>query len=91
MKTFSNMDPANSALDRSVVDEFLRQQEEMLEVLEMARKSDLGKIRIPITLARWIRFKLGDAFRFCIYHHVRHMDQVDGILQAMKSEKQLVK
>jgi len=90
MKTFKNMDPANSVLQSTVVDEFMQQQQEMIRLLNEARQVDLGKIRIPITISRLIRFKLGDTLRFHIYHNVRHMRQIEGVLVLMKKEPNTV-
>lgn len=80
MKTFQNMNPVNSKLDRTVIDEFLDQQKEMLHLLEASRKVSLNKTRTGISISKWIRLKLGDTFRFVIYHNQRHL------VQALKIE-----
>jgi hypothetical protein len=75
MKTFKNMNPVNSKLDKRVVEEFLDQQKEMLRLLDEARNVSLNKTRSGISLSKWIKLKLGDTFRFVIYHNQRHMAQ----------------
>lgn len=81
MKTFRSMNPAGSDLDLSVLTEFHRQIEVMLELLNKARGHDLNKIRIPISISQFIRLKLGDTFRFVIYHNERHVQQARKALQ----------
>lgn len=75
MKTFQNMNPLNSKLDKTVINEFLDQQQEMLRLLEASRKVSLNKTRTGISISKLIKLKLGDTFRFVIYHNQRHMVQ----------------
>lgn len=79
MKTFKNMNPLNSKLDKRVIDEFIDQQEEMLRLLEGSRKVSLNKTRTAISISKLIKLKLGDTFRFVIYHNQRHMAQAQRI------------
>ncbi len=79
MKTFKNMNPLNSKLDKKVIDEFISQQEQMLRLLEKSRKISLNKIRTAISISKLIKLKLGDTFRFVIYHNQRHMVQAQRI------------
>lgn len=82
MKTFADKNPLNSHLDRKVLEEFVEQQDTLLDLLERSKKVNLNKVRVPISISRWIRLKLGDTFRFVIYHHLRHIRQIENILQA---------
>ncbi|WP_294676943.1 DinB family protein [uncultured Fluviicola sp.] len=79
MKTFKNMNPLNSKLDKKVIDEFISQQEQMLRLLEESRKISLNKTRTAISISKLIKLKLGDTFRFVIYHNQRHMVQAQRI------------
>lgn len=79
MKTFKNMNPLNSSLDKKVIEEFLGQQNELLQLLEKARKISLNKTKTSITLSKLIKLRLGDTFRFVIYHNQRHMVQANRI------------
>jgi len=82
MKTFSNMNPINSKLDKKVIEEFIAQQEEMLRLLETAQKKDLNNIKCGITISKLVKLKLGDTFRFVIYHNQRHLLQAERVLNA---------
>lgn len=82
MKTFKNMNPSGSDLGTEVITEFIRQQEQLLRLLENARNTHLGKIRTSISISKLIRLKLGDTFRFYTYHIVRHIEQVKRTLPS---------
>ena len=51
MKTFKNMDPAGSNLDISTLDTFINDQEELIELLEKSRETDLTKIKTSISIS----------------------------------------
>lgn len=75
MKTFKDKDPLGSQLNASVIEHFITDQKELLNLLELSRSKNLNQIRIPITISRFITLKLGDALRFVIYHNQRHIGQ----------------
>ena len=70
--------PAKSDLSKDILNTFMDQQKSFLEVLKMAESKNLNKVKIKITISKWIKIKLGDALRVTIYHNERH------ILQAIK-------
>ncbi|MGB8192500.1 MAG: DinB family protein [Chitinophagaceae bacterium] len=75
----------SAAIDsKPAIDEFLLQQQQLLDLLEKARQTSLSKIRIPISLSWFIKLKLGDTFRFLIAHHQRHFLQIKNTLQQVK-------
>lgn len=80
MKTLKAMNPIHSNLDKSIVDTFIKQQKKMLELLEEAQFIDLEKTKTSISISKLIKLKLGDTFRFVIYHNARHVEQIKRIL-----------
>ena len=72
-----------SQLNKQVLTEFLEQQNQMIDLLEHARNLSLNKTKCAITISKWIKLKLGDTFRFIIYHHQRHIVQVEKILEEV--------
>lgn len=87
MKTFKNMNPINSRLNKDkVIAEFIQQQEEMLRLLNEARKIDLNKTKTNISISQWIKLKLGDTFRFVIFHNQRHLVQAEKALKNSKGK-----
>lgn len=59
---------------------FISHQHHLLNLLQVAAQSDLNKIRVPISIARFIRMKLGDVFLFFTAHEERHMLQLKRAL-----------
>lgn len=80
MKTFQEMNPIHSQLNNTVIDAFLSQQKEMVSLLEHAKLVHLGKRRTSISISKLIKLKLGDTFRFVIYHNMRHVEQAKRVL-----------
>jgi hypothetical protein len=70
-----------------VLNEFLEQQRYLLDLLALAREKNIGRIRVPISLSKFIRLKLGDTFRFVIAHEQRHFVQIHTTLAAVKEAK----
>ncbi len=75
MKAFKNHVPPIDLDAHAVVAAFIQHQEELLPLLQTARQADLNKIRIPISISKWIQLKLGDVFQFLIAHDARHLAQ----------------
>lgn len=80
MKTFKSMNPIHSQLDKNVVQEFIRQQKEWIELLEKAKNVNLNKVKTNISISKLIKLKLGDTFRFVIYHNTRHISHAKKII-----------
>ncbi|TPE42950.1 DinB family protein [Pontibacter mangrovi] len=66
----------------AVVQEFIRQQEELLLCLRSCRHISLNRIRIPTSVLSWLHLKLGDVLQFLIAHNQRHLLQARRNLQA---------
>lgn len=71
--------PAAHLNAKKVMTEFIEGEEKLLSYLERAEELNIAKLRVPISIAKFIKLKLGDTFRFLIAHQQRHM------LQAMKA------
>lgn len=85
MKTFKKTDPIGSKLNRNVIDTFITQQNKLLELLQASEKVNLNKLKTGISITKWIRIKLGDTFRFVIYHNQRHILQAERVLAFQKN------
>lgn len=85
MKTFKDKNPLNTNLDKSVIDKFIQQQIELLELLNQSRKVSLNKVKIQTSISSLVRLKLGDTFQFLINHIFRHLKQIERIQLAMKN------
>lgn len=89
MKAPTNHRPTNDLDCKKVLDEFASQQQLLLELLEVAGQTDLNKITISISIAKWIKIRLGDSFGFIIAHHQRHFVQIENTLKMIKPSARL--
>jgi hypothetical protein len=83
LKTFKDKNPLNNILDKSVINKFITQQQQLQVLLNKARGASLNKIKITTSISRFIKLKLGDAFQFYINHIIRHLAQISTIEKEM--------
>jgi hypothetical protein len=84
MNAPKNHRPAAGLAAKPVVDNFLEQQQRLLELLEQAKQKDIGAIRTPISISRFIKLKVGDTFRFFVAHEQRHFLQIANTLSGIR-------
>ncbi len=77
MKSPVDKDPTGDDLSSLNIDRFLKQQELLTSLLKQARSSDLTGTKVPISIARFVRLRLGDTLRFFVYHIERHIFQAE--------------
>lgn len=82
MKAPKNAVPSASPDPRAMLAEFIDQQEKLLQLLAAAADVNLNKVRIPISIAPWVRLKLGDTFLFFTGHIERHLLQAERAMGA---------
>jgi hypothetical protein len=70
-----------------VLEEFKSGQELLLAYMRESAKTDIGAIRIPVSISPLIRLKLGDTFHFLVAHQLRHLEQVKRIFPILMSLK----
>ena len=73
-----------------VLNTFLEQQQYLLDMLELAKSKNIGAIRTPISISRFIKLKLGDTFRFFIAHEQRHFVQINNALASIRGVKDIL-
>ena len=83
MKTPKGHRPSPDIDSKKVMDEFEQQELHMLELLHKAKSTDIGRLRIPISIAPFIKLKMGDVFGFLIVHHQRHFVQIREARQML--------
>jgi len=77
--------PASGLDVKPVMDEFFNQQQALLALLEKAKQKDIGAIRTPISISRFIKLKVGDTFRFLIAHEQRHFLQIANAISDVRN------
>lgn len=69
------------------IDSFQKSQIELLEIIDQAATVNMRKVKIPISISKIVRLKLGDALMYVVYHNERHMQQALNLLNHMKFPK----
>ncbi|MCR6722005.1 MAG: DinB family protein [Chitinophagaceae bacterium] len=57
----------------SVINSFLQQQQQLLQLIDFARDKDWGSSRTRVSISHLITMKLGDTLRFVVEHQKRHV------------------
>lgn len=65
------------------IEEYLKFQEQFVEVLKASEKVDLRKTKCPLSLRPVVKLNLGDALTFMTYHNERHIYQAKRVLARM--------
>lgn len=91
MKAPRNAVPSPAPDPRATLAEFIDQQEKLLQLLTAAADVNLNQIRIPISIAPWIRLKLGDTFLFLVAHLERHVLQAERAMGATEQRNKLMR
>jgi len=81
MKTLKENNPLGSSLDKSVINTFINQQNECIELIENSKHINLSKTKTAISISKLIKLRLGDTLRFITAHNERHVLQVENILK----------
>lgn len=76
-----------SMVKEQEVQDFLKAQHELLTVLEKSIAVSLRKVKVPISISKIIRLRLGDALLFVAYHNERHMQQAINLTKHPKFPK----
>lgn len=84
MKSPKDKNPINSKLSAITIDRFLKQSETLRLLLNQARNVDLTKTKTAISLSSMIKLRLGDTFRFYVYHIERHVLQAQRNIEPAK-------
>lgn len=58
------------------VQDFIEQQNELMHIIESSAEVNVRKVKIPISISKIVRLRLGDALLFITYHNERHMQQI---------------
>ena len=85
MPAFKSKNPLGASVDVFVIEKFIHQQMQLLNLLNESRKVSLNKVKVKTTLSGWLTINLGDTFQFFIYHNLRHMKQTERLLEAMRN------
>jgi hypothetical protein len=72
---------SNSSIDlNETIKTFLEDQRNLLTIIEKSIHVNLRRVKIPTSISKLIRLRLGDALYFVVYHNERHIQQALSIL-----------
>ena len=67
-------------LSANAITKFEKNQQELLQIIDLAATINLRKAKIAISISKIVRLKFGDALLFVVYHNERHLQQALNIL-----------
>jgi len=82
-KTFKRLDPAQSDLPPTVLEDFLAHQQQLRNIISKSGTVNLNKIKIPAEVAKLLKLRLGDCLRFVVAHEQRHIQQAKAVLEGI--------
>jgi hypothetical protein len=82
MASPKNHQPAVNPDVALVLSECISQLEKTGQLLTAARQKNLGKVKVPISIAPFIKLKAGDVLLFFVAHILRHIQQAERALKA---------
>lgn len=85
IKSPKDKNPNNSLLTITTIERFIKQQELLKSLLTQAYTINLTKVKVPISLTKLIRLRLGDTFRFYVYHIERHILQAEMVVSQQSA------
>jgi uncharacterized protein (DUF2164 family) len=77
-----NHQPSANLNAAVVLSEFISQLEKTGQLLISARQKNIAKVKVPISIAPFIKLKAGDVLLFFIAHILRHVQQAERALQS---------
>lgn len=84
-RKFKALSAYNPSLQKALVQGndwqlFYENQSELLSLLDEARKVNIKRIKTALSISKIIKFRLGDAMMFVVYHNERHVQQALNLL-----------
>jgi hypothetical protein len=83
MKSPKKANPIHIEVADNIVEQFIAQQRDYLQLLDEAQNAHFAKVRVGISIATWLKVSLGDALQFTIYHNQRHLHQALRVFKEL--------
>ncbi len=80
MKAMKGHRPDSKLNGLSVLQEFLDWQRKFVLLIGLSERADLNTVRVPISIASFLKLKLGDVLMFITAHNQRHWVQIEKLL-----------
>jgi DinB family protein len=79
LKAPKNFQPAQSDISELIIDDFVAQQEQIVEGMKSTSHLDLEKIVITSPALSFVAYSLMDAYRVIVTHEKRHFQQAQRV------------
>lgn len=76
---------------QKVLADFIETQTQLVALLQEASKTDLQKLKVSVSISKWMKLRLGDTFRFLIAHQQRHFRQLHTAVKQVKATESLLR
>jgi len=81
LKAPKSFQPAQSDISPTIIDDFVAQQEQVIEGMKSTSHLDLEKIIITSPALSFVTYSLMDGYRVIVTHEKRHLQQAKRVLQ----------
>ncbi|MVN91900.1 DinB family protein [Mucilaginibacter aquatilis] len=86
-KAFKDYIPAPYLNAQNVLNSFLQNQIRFANLIEQAQHYDLNSLRVPMSITKLIRLKLGDMLRVLVVHQQRHLIQINDAIEMLERQQ----
>lgn len=91
-RKFNTTKPYNPTINTQLItgnelETFRAGQKELLEIILTSSTVNLRKVKIPLSISKLIRFRLGDALLYVVYHNERHIQQAINLMKMPQFPK----
>lgn len=81
LKAPKNFQPAQSEIRETIIDDFVAQQEQIIEGMKSTSHLDLNKIVITSPALSFVAYSLMDGYRVIVTHEKRHFQQAKRVAE----------
>lgn len=71
----------SSLLTGREFEDFMKHQEDLKDIFKSAQTVNVRRVKIPISISKIVRLRLGDALLFVVYHNERHVQQILNLVK----------
>lgn len=82
IKTFPIFEPSASDLSENTIEDFCKNQEILISLMEAVKNLNLRKIKIPTPISDAVNIRLSDAFEVLLMHERRHFNQAKRVMDT---------
>lgn len=82
MKTFRIFEPSVSDIPETIIEDFAKNQQKLIEMVEAVKDLNVRKIKIAEPLSPVLNLRLDDAFEILTLHEKRHFLQAEKVLDT---------